>query len=140
MSLATSCLRAASAPRCTHADAPRCVWRQVNVVEEYSTGELLLQTAQAALTVIKEYQVRWCMAVQQQSLSSSQGDSSSQGASSNQGADPMRSLLDRTPARRTAWALLSGLRFSSLDLAAWQTTLMRGVTVIAWPGVWSKQL
>lgn len=31
---------------------------QVNVVEEYSTGELLLQTAQAALTVIKEYQVR----------------------------------------------------------------------------------
>jgi hypothetical protein len=31
---------------------------QVNVVEQYSTGELLLQTAQAALTVIKEYQVR----------------------------------------------------------------------------------
>lgn len=31
---------------------------QVNVVEEYSQGELLLQTAQAALTVIKEYQVR----------------------------------------------------------------------------------
>ena len=28
------------------------------MVEQYSTGELLLQTAQAALTVIKEYQVQ----------------------------------------------------------------------------------